>query len=121
VGDVSKLVLVARQRSDSIKRRVARVLEEHQCARGDDRLLAFYYWRTFNGLTMSCKQYNHLFDVIRSAPSADTITRRRRELLAEGRNDLRPSEGTLLKRCKRELVFREFYAQKPLTDFERED
>lgn len=121
MSDVCKRVLEARMRSPKGAEIVDNLLYQFPDARGDDRRLYWRYVTQVLGVRLPFSEASKLF----AGFSADTLGRRRRELIVKARevenvnalDYLLPKPGTRRKRVKREAVFREFYSDKQLRDF----
>jgi hypothetical protein len=92
------------KRTIRVKDEVKQILEQHPTTRGDDRILAWRYYRYFSGIRISFKDFASL----RSAPAFETISRRRRELQNE-QPELRPTERVKFKRFRRQAAFRAMF------------
>ena len=104
------------KRTVRVKDEVEQILREYPQARGDDRVLAWRYYRQFSGIRISFQNFNAL----RRAPAFETISRRRRELQNE-HPELEASERVQHKRYRREKAFIDIFTNGlKLADFETE-
>ena len=121
MSDVSKRVLEKRVKSPKGAAIVDDLLYHFPEARGDDRRLYWRYVTQVLGVKLPFSEASKLF----AGFSADTLGRRRRELIVAARETgdsasldyLLPRAGTQRKRCKREEVYREYFSRKQLMDF----
>jgi hypothetical protein len=102
-------------RTEKVKDRVRRILQEYPPTRGDDCQLLFRYLRRYHpDIRFSPKQ----FEALLYMPSPETLTRRRREIQI-ALPDLRPTERTVKKRARNEHAYHGYYGKgMALSDFE---
>jgi len=87
----------------SVKQKVRKVLEKYPSARGDYRLLYYYYIREYcPHLTITFREFADLFN----QPSPETISRCARKIFEE-EPSLLPTMKTQKKRYIRQLVLSE--------------
>ena len=87
----------------SVKQKVKKVLEKYPPARGDYRLLYYYYIREYcQNLTLTFREFADLFN----QPSPETISRCARKIFRE-EPSLLPTAKTQKKRYVRQLVLSE--------------
>ena len=93
---------------------VEQILRSYPASKGDDRLLIYYFLKTYTPIRLSIKTIDNL----RRCPSFETLRRRRQELILE-HPELRPSDRVQKKRSVRAKAFKDYYGKGlKLSDFE---
>lgn len=91
-----------------VRDRVEYLLEKYPSTRGDDRILLYRYYKTFEPEMMQIK-FKAFSNMLR-ATNPETIRRRRQEWNQEGK--YLPTKKTRIKRARREEIIREYEAGK---------
>ena len=114
MSDVPIGVLEKRVRSPKVRDLVEQLCRSRPSVKGDYRLLTYWMWKNYYGIKISLDT----FDMIRCAPSPETIGRRYREIVEEKdaevgelKNPFRPTAETQSKRRKNYRVYSEYFKQ----------
>ncbi len=105
------------ERTKTVKAQVENILRKYPQARGDYRILDWYFCREYTGVRLTFPK----FAALRNCPSFETVHRRTRELMQE-HPELQPTQRVRQKRMRREDAMRhELTGGLHLTDFINND